>query len=185
MNFKLTTLWVLTSFLISCANNDDNGKNKGLNLSGSWKFAGVECYDREFTRATAAAIPSPDSPMSNFTIEGDLLKSEDVTDSCNVRMNRKFSASLIDGDGENGYGTGTLGEAFATVSPNAPCSLAGSFQMLLGSITPSTLNTTYSDGQLIPEQSFEFLVNNGFLAISSVLKVVGRPSDVCLLLYKK
>lgn len=194
MKLNLMISAVLLTLGMSCSggggsnnSNPAGGSSiEGLNLSGTWRFAGVECYDLNTQALTAYGSPSGGSSVSTEVISGNNLSSEDLgSGSCKVTMSRRIVANLQSGTATGGYGTGTFGATTAATSPGASCSLSVTFNMAQGNINPLTLNSTYTQGQNIPQQSFEFLINTSYLAITSLIQVVGRPADVCFLVYQK
>lgn len=193
MKISMISIFGLTIFLTACGGGGGSGGGgsggttiEGLNLTGTWRFAGVECHDSSFQNITAVGIPSSGSSVGTISIQGNQLTSEDLgSGSCKVVMSRRIVANLLDGNANGGYGTGTFGATSASVSPTSSCSLSVSFDMAQGSITPATLNSSYTQSQSVAQQSFEFLINPPYLALTSLIQVVGRPTDICLLLYQK
>jgi hypothetical protein len=194
-NMKIRTMMILglTTLLMACSGGGGSGDGgsggttiEGLNLTGTWRFAGIECYDSSFQNLTAVGTPSASSSVGTNSIQGNQLASEDLgTGSCKVLMNRKIVANLQAGDANGGYGTGKFGVTTASTTPSSSCSLSLSFDMISGSITPATVNSTYTQGQSLPEQSFEFVINPPYLAFTSLIQVVGSPTDICMLIYQK
>lgn len=160
---------------------------EGLDLSGTWRYAGVECYDSSFQNITAAGTPTASSSVGTISIQRNQLISENLgTGSCKVITKKKIVANIKQGNASGGYGTGTFRATSVSTSPTSSCSLYLSFNMIQGAISPSTMNTNYTQAETtIPQQAFEFLINPFYLAITSLIQVVGRPTDVCLLIYQK
>lgn len=159
---------------------------QGLDLTGVWRFIGIECYDSSFQNLTAAGTASASSAVGTSVVAGNLLQSEDVGNGgCKVTLSRSIVANLQAGNSSGGYGTGTFGATTAAITPGASCTLETSFDMALGSVTPSLLSSTYNQGQALPAQNFEFMINPPYLGLTSLIQVVGRPTDVCFLILQK
>ncbi|MBX2988321.1 MAG: hypothetical protein KF802_10540 [Bdellovibrionaceae bacterium] len=194
MRIKSVMSLVVTVCLTACGGGGFGGGSggssetaiEGLDLSGTWRFAGVECYDSSLQNPTAGGIPSTSSPVGTSVIKGNQLISEDLSlGTCKISMNRRIVAKLQAGNASGGYGLGKFGATTASVTPGSSCSVSTSFDMITGNITPTTLSSTYTQGQLVPEQDFEFLLNPPYLAFTSLIQVVGRPTDICFLIMRR
>lgn len=197
-NIKMIILG-LTAFLIACGGGGSGSSSSGgsvaadidgLDLTGVWRFVGIRCTDPTLQTITAEGTPSSNSSVGTIVIQGNQYTSEDLgsslgSGSCKVSISRSIVANLVDGDASGGIGTGTFGATSATVAPTSTCSLFYSFNMNFGNVTPSTLAETYTNAQPIPQQAFEFLISLPIIGITTLMQVVGRPTDICFWLYQK
>lgn len=192
MNFKVQYLLVsiLAIYFCGCSNGSSSGSSSQgstiteLDLTGTWRFAGVECYDSSMN-VTAAGIPSSDSSVSTTTISGNVSATETLgIGSCKIVTNRSIVANLTEGNSSGGAGTGSFGTGSITTQSSKSCSTSITFQMISGSINPSSLSETFTNGDSLSQQSFQFLINPPYFAITSLIQVIGRPSDICFLIYE-
>lgn len=191
IDYKL--LFLLSIAICAGCSNSSSSSNtssisnvQGLDLTGNWRIAGIECYDSELNELTAVGLVSSDSSVSTTTINGNLLTSTTIgTNSCRIDMNNSILANLTGGDAEGGYGTGTFGEAVVSTLNGLSCESSLSFTMAEGSVTPSVFSNTYLDGQTVASRTFEFIINPPYLAFTSIIQVVNRPTDICFLIYEK
>lgn len=191
MKKRLMILGLIT-FLMSCGGGGSS--NSGpvaaadvdeLNLTGVWRLVGIRCADSSLQNITAEGTVSPGSAAETVVIQGNQYTEESLASSCKVSMSRSINASLVVGDASDGYGTGTLGATSASVFPTSSCTLSIAFNMNFGNISPSTVISTYTQAQSIPQQIFEFLIKPPYIAITTLIQVVGRPTDICFLIYQK
>lgn len=182
---KKLILLIFTIIMAACSKSKDEDSIKGLDLSGTWRTTGVECYDSSLENLTAKGIISSGSPVGTLNIKGNQLTSEGTNGSCKVSYVRKVIANLKSGSATNGYGTGMLGATTVNINTGSSCTGVTTFTMSLGSITPSTLSSTFSQNQSIAEQSFEFLINEPYLLLTSLIQVVGSTTDICFIVQEK
>jgi len=192
-NIKMIILG-LTTFLIACGGGGSGSSSSdgsvaedidGLNLSGVWRLVGIECYDPSTAQVTAQGVPSPRSSITRVSIQGNQFMSEDFgVGSCKVASTRSIVANLDGGDANNGYGGAALGAASASVSPS-PCLINLSFVMTRGNLTPSELNYIWVQAEPILKQSIAFIILPPHLGIATIFEVLGRPTDLCYLVYRK
>lgn len=192
MSFRIVAFLISTTILAACSGGGSGGGSstspavEGLDLSGTWRFAGVECYDSSLQNLTALATPTSDSSVGTAVIDRNQITSQSIgTGTCNVTTQGSFTANLESGTSESGYGTGVFGATTASVIPASACTTTTSFNMDQGTISPATLNSTYSDSQVTPQRTFEFVINPPYLGFTSLIQVVGRPTDICFLIYQK
>ncbi len=175
------------TLLLACGKETESGnKIQGLNLSGSWRWIGVECWDSSFTTRTAVATVGAGSYSSTTTINGNTATAQAISSSgCTVNYSQSFVATLTSGDSTGGVGNISTGSTTASTSNGGSCSLSATLNVTSGSITPTTINTAYTQGQSVPGQTYEFVYNPPILAIPSTLQVPSSPTDICLLIYQK
>jgi hypothetical protein len=176
---------------VSCGGGDGDGGAgaaavRGLNLTGVWRWIGVECYNSSFTTLTAAAIKAAGSYNSNISINGNAGISQSVnTSGCTSTWNYSFEATLTQGDSNGGYGQISVGATTANNSTGGSCTFTANLTAVSGSISPTTITSTYSHQQAIPAVTYEFLYDPPYLAIPSTIQVPSSPTDICLLIYEK
>jgi hypothetical protein len=199
MVFNLTLVYsaslIVTCFFMLSCQKDSGGSSGsssapivGLDLTGVWRFSGVGCFNTDGDM-TAAYLPSASSAVSTTTVTGNTIYTEALSSSgqtCKVSYSRRIEAILEDGDSSGGWGSGTYGATTATVTPGSYCSTPLTLELVEGgTITPTSLNTYYTQNQSINSQTFSFIYGPPYLFIAALFQVVGRPSDVCFLVHEK
>lgn len=165
---------------------NNNSIVSGLDLSGAWRQVGVECYDSSLQNLTAVGTIATGSSAATTVISGNTLSSESInSDSCKTSSSRSIVANLSSGTSSGGYGTGSLGATAISINPGSSCTQTTSFNMTQGNINPSSFSTTYTQGEPVTSQSFEFIINPPYLALTSLIQVVDRPTDICFLIFQK
>lgn len=198
MKTNIIIILAVTAFLTACsdddksnsASNPDRGSvaadTQGLDLTGTWQFAGVRCVDPTFQTVTAEGAVTTSATVNTIVIQGNQLTSENVgSDSCKVVISRSIIANLQNGTANEGSGSGILGATTASVTPPPSCSLSVAFDMTQGEVTPSAINETYTHAEAVPQETFEFLISASYMGLATDIKVVGRATDLCFLLYQK
>ena len=134
--------------LIGCGSTDSTNTNptpsvRGLNLTGVWRWGGVECYRSSLNNRTAVAILTSESYRSSITINGNSGTGQAIgSDGCVVTYSYNIVANLIEGDTTGGYGTYTTSTTTARTSTQSSCTLRASLNVTQGSISPTTITTT-------------------------------------------
>lgn len=196
MKTRIMMILCLITFLMSCGGGGSSNSGPvaadidSLDLTGVWRSVGIECYDSSLQNITAVGSISPSSSVGTIAIQGNQYTSESLgagsSGSCSVSMSRSIVANLQAGDPSYGAGEITVGATSASVDPTtSSCSLFLSFNMAQGNITPQTLNSTYTHNQPVPQDTGTFIINPPYLALASLIQVVGRPTDICFFIYQK
>jgi hypothetical protein len=181
---------LILPFLSACGGDSGTTSNsqsiQGLNLSGSWRWIGVECYNSTFSTRTAVATIAAGSYSSTTTINGNTATVQAINASgCALSYSNSIVANLTNGDSSGGIGTLTEGSASATISTGGSCSFSANLTVASGSISPTSISTSYNQGQNISGNTYEFIYNPPYLGIPSTLQVPGSPTNICLLIYQK
>jgi hypothetical protein len=182
---------LIALMLSSCGKESEQGANsattvRGLNLTGLWRWIGVECYGSTLSSLTAMATLASGSYSSSLTINGNTATSQSINSSgCIMTYSTSIEATLTEGDSSGGYGNLSTGSTNISLSTGSACTFSANLAMGQGTITPSSVSSSYSQNETIPARTLEFLYNPPYLAIPSILQVQGRPSDLCFLIYSR
>lgn len=150
---------------------------KGVDLSGIYSLAGVECYSQSTYQMTEYA--SFLGYTSVLTISGNSISSVSQTASCAAETNGRVVF--------NSDNTAEIGDmSYSSVSSGACTFSLNLSNTPTNTITPKALSTTVSRGQVEPGKTTNWVRNNSTesIGILSVYKAA-NPSDVCLLIYFK
>lgn len=189
-SFKSVLAFGVFAFCVSCGGSDSGGGGtpavQGLNLTGSWRWLGVECYNSSLTTLTALATKAAGSYNSNISINGNTGISQSVNpEGCTSTSTYSFVANLTQGDSSGGYGQISVGESTAVNSTGGSCTFTANLTAVSGSVSPTTITATYSNNQPITAVTYEFVYNPPYLAIPSTIQVPTNPTNICFLIYEK
>jgi hypothetical protein len=186
---KLTFLVLPLLFLVSCAKKGSTTSQSstgvvGVDLSGVRRVDGIECYDTQSNTLTAYGTVSSSSSSGTDVISGNTATSSYIGNGgCRINTTNSIVANLQEGDVVNGgYGTIDYGESVTSIIGGSSCTISLSFDMIQGAINPSTISMTHYDGDVNPAHQSEFVLNPPYMGFATIIQVVGRPTDLCLLL---
>lgn len=163
-----------------------DGGIRGDDLSGTYREVAISCIDPVKWEITATGTPNSSSSVSTTYIDGNKMTSISWgKNSCRVASESSFEAYFSKGSKEAGEGLLYLGSTKNTVTNGSPCKLETNYSMDYGKINPTSFYVNIFDGQIDPRKSANFLMSENYLYISSLIQVVGRPADICLIVLKK
>ncbi len=175
---------LLTIFLVSCqpggSDSSSNSTVTGLDYSGTYNFAGVDCFYPNTSQLTQTAVVVAGT-SSSLTISGNSTTSNSWYNSCNsvstttavfnadytlTMTNRKMTSVNF------GSGSCTSGIQLSNTPTNA--------------ITPKILTYTVSTNDVIPDINSAYIRNttNGNLGFLSTFTTAVN-TDICYLIYTK
>lgn len=181
----------VASILSGCGSDELIGAGtaaviNGKDFSGSYTLSGVECYNS--SGITALAGRNSGSASSQIVVSGNTRSSTSTGSTCTVRSSASIVFTEQGSSSGVSYGQVTMGATTASITGGSSCTLTTSFTAVTGSpsITPSSVSSTYSNGTAIPAVTADYLRDtDGTILLSSVIQVVGSPSDYCFFSYVK
>lgn len=188
---KIMTLVLILVFIIGCGNSGSSGSTsaattvEGADYSGSYRLAGVECYNSSLSTLTASATLGSGSSTGTLTITGNTLKSKSTSQTgCISTTNAKivFTAK------SSTIGTVAITGQSTTTSTEASCPYTYSLSAVSGgTITPSSFSTSVTHNGTPSDVNADYVRNssNSAVGLLSVLQVSGSSSDLCFLVYQK
>lgn len=177
-------------FVNSCGINTGSGTAaQGQDLSGVWRFSGVECYSNGMVLTSHYNLGAG-NPVTDWTITGNSTQSSVLNSStCRTDISRNYTFTPDTTTSTYTYGTMRSGVGTASiVTGQGSCSYTFTFTKVSGAdINPVSYSASYTNGQSLAAGTAEyFYFSNSSpneLAIPSIIQVVGSPTDVCLLVY--
>lgn len=179
---KLFFLFCSFVFLLSCGGGSSSGTAssasvEGLDYSGTYDFAGVQCFSNTTNAATASAAIS--SGSASFTISGNNYSSTANYGGCTITITRRvvFNADYSFSFTNNLVTSATGGSCSLSVSlSNTPAN----------SVNPKMLTSGYTTGQTFSTTNGAYIrgTTSHALGIYSVFQS-SDPTDLCYIVYAK
>jgi hypothetical protein len=197
---KNTFLTLTFLLLSSCGSDGDStsgtgntggGAVQGKDFTGTYRRMFIECYSSAFDDLTAFATFTSSSPTETIGLNGNSFELSSAYSSCSYRSSGRMVFSEESSSG--GASSGTLQKTTNSVSVSQVGSCTRTWTWNLstspetsGVIMPSSISETVTSSTTPETRSMTYLYDpNGYILIFSSLQVVGRPTDLCFIAYKR
>jgi hypothetical protein len=163
---------------------------QGKNFTGVWRVSGVMCLNSSYQLTSSYAVAAGSSTYQ-WEINGN-SSTEVMVSSSSCRTNLTSSVVFTETSQSSALSVGNLSfGSFSAAIPTGQGSCSYTFNLTKTSgatITPTTITSSYNNGQVISgpinaNYIYSSTSNPPTLLMSTVIQVVGSPTDACFLVF--